>query len=130
MAIKQQEKMSVHFKKQTQIQNKAQVRALIFDEALTQVPEEYFDFNNIFLIENVCNIVTFRIEITWHIIGNVTSLDIDFHLFYLFTFSSKALFHHIDDATGLNGKALYISQNVYNSEGVFSLVNIYATQFV
>ena len=37
------------------------------------------------------------------------SLDIDFHLIYLFTFSSKALLQYIDNTTGLNEKTLYIA---------------------
>ena len=53
--------------------------------------------------------MTFRIEVTWHNIGNVTTLDINFYFIYLFTFSSKALLYHIDNATGLNGKTLYIT---------------------
>ena len=34
---------------------------------------------------------------------NMTSPDIDFHIYL---FPSKALLHHIDDATGLSGKTL------------------------
>ena len=47
-----------------------------------------------------------------------------------FTFPSKALLHHIDDATGLSEKTLLPPKNVYDSEGVFSLTNTYATQII
>ena len=52
--------------------------------------------------------MAFKIEVMWHNIGNVISFDIDFHLIYFFTFLSKALLHHIDNATGLCGQMLYI----------------------
>ena len=39
--------MPVHSEKQ------AQVGALLFNKALTEVPAEYFDYNDIFLTENV-----------------------------------------------------------------------------
>ena len=38
-----------------------------------------------------------------HVTGNVTSPDIDFHIYF---FPSKALLHHIDDATCLSAKML------------------------
>ena len=42
--------------------------------------------------------------------GNVTSPDIDFHIYF---FSSKALLHHIDDATGLSGKTLLPLERIW-----------------
>ena len=51
------------------------------------------------------NTKIFRIEVTWHTIRNIISLNINFHLIYLL---SKALLHHIDDATSLSKKTLYI----------------------
>ena len=38
--------MPVHSKKQ------AQVRALLFDKTLTEIPAEYFNYSNVFLVEN------------------------------------------------------------------------------
>ena len=35
---------------------KAQVRALIFDEAPTIIPVEYFDYSNVFLVENIAKL--------------------------------------------------------------------------
>ena len=49
-AIREQKEMPMHFKKQ------AQVGALLFDEALTVVPAEYSDYNNIFSIENIAEL--------------------------------------------------------------------------
>ena len=42
--------MSLYFKRQAQIktQSKTEVRALIYDEALTVVPAEYFYYSNVF----------------------------------------------------------------------------------
>ena len=48
MAIQKREKMPMYLKKQAQIQEKVQVRALIFDEALTIVSVEYSDYSNVF----------------------------------------------------------------------------------
>ena len=50
VAIWEQEEMSVHSEKQ------AQVRALLFDEALTEVPAEYSNYSNVFLVENVAEL--------------------------------------------------------------------------
>ena len=49
VVIRKQEKMSVHFKKQAQI--KAQVRALLFNKAPTEVLMEYSDYSNVFSVE-------------------------------------------------------------------------------
>ena len=54
VAIKRQEKIFVHFKKQAQIE--AQVGALIFDETLTEVLAEFSDYNNVFLEENTAEL--------------------------------------------------------------------------
>ena len=49
--------MSMHFKKQAQIEVKAQVKAqieaLIFDETPIIVMVKYFDYSNVFSAENV-----------------------------------------------------------------------------
>ena len=46
MAIRKQEEMPVHSKKQ------AQIGALLFDKAPTEVLAKYSDYSNIFLLEN------------------------------------------------------------------------------
>ena len=51
MAIWEQEKMPIYFKKQAQI--KAQIRALLFNIALIEVLVEYSDYSDIFLAEYV-----------------------------------------------------------------------------
>ena len=61
VAIWEQEKILVHSKKQ------AQVRALIFNEASTQVPAEYSDYSNVFLAENTTELLE-QIEINEHTI--------------------------------------------------------------
>ena len=61
MAIWEQKKLAMDPDKKTQIKaqskakilNKAQVGALLFDEASTEVPTEYFNYSNVFLAENV-----------------------------------------------------------------------------
>ena len=58
---------------------------------------------------------------------NVTSPDIDFHIYF---FPSKALLHHIDNATGLSGKTLLPLKNICDLEGVLSLTDTYATQVI
>ena len=55
--------------------------------------------------------------------GNVTSLDIDFHLIYL----PPYYLYHLDGATGLSGKTSYITLNVCDSEDVFPLTDTYTT---
>ena len=35
------------------LENQAQIRALLFDKAFIKVPAKYFNYNNVFLIENV-----------------------------------------------------------------------------
>ena len=70
------------------------------------------------------NALIFKIEVTWHTLGNVISLDIDF---YLIPPLSKTLFYHIYNASGLCRKIFYITQNIYESEGVFLFTNTYVT---
>ena len=66
VAIKKQEKMSVHSERQAQIEAKAhidakgqsgaQVGALLFDEASIEVPAEYSDYSDVFLAENTAEL--------------------------------------------------------------------------
>ena len=66
VAIREREEMPVHFERQAQFeaeahidaqgQSGAQVGALLFDKALTEVPAEYFDNNNVFLAENAAEL--------------------------------------------------------------------------
>ena len=50
MAIREREEMPVHSKKQ------AQVEALLFDKASTEVPAEYSDYSNVFSAENAAEL--------------------------------------------------------------------------
>ena len=50
VAIREREKMPVHSEKQ------AQVGALLFDEALTEIPTEYSDYSNVFSAENAAEL--------------------------------------------------------------------------
>ena len=45
----------MQFKKQVQIKSQSgvQIGTLLFNKIFTEVPAEYFNYNNIFLIENV-----------------------------------------------------------------------------
>ena len=49
VAIQEQERMPVHSKRQAQI--KAQIGALLFNKALTEVPAEYSNYSNIFSVK-------------------------------------------------------------------------------
>ena len=51
VAIKKREEMPVNSKKQ------AEIRALLFDKALTEIPAEYSDYSNIFSAENAVKIL-------------------------------------------------------------------------
>ena len=51
VAIQEQEKMPVHFKKQ------AYVGALLFNKALTEVLAKYSNYNNVFLAENTAKLL-------------------------------------------------------------------------
>ena len=55
----------MYFKKQVQI--KAQVRTLLFDKALTKILIKYFDYSNIFSVENLAKLPE-KIAINKHII--------------------------------------------------------------
>ena len=50
MAIQKREEMPVHFEKQ------AQIRALLFDKALIEVPAEYSGYSNVFSAENAAEL--------------------------------------------------------------------------
>ena len=51
VAIRKQEKMPMHAERQ------AQVGALLFDKAPTEVSAEYSDYSNVFLVENVAELL-------------------------------------------------------------------------
>ena len=51
VVIWEQERMPVHFKRQAQIE--AQVGALLFNEAPTEVPAEYSNYSNVFPAEHI-----------------------------------------------------------------------------
>lgn len=69
MAIREQEKMLVYLaqwaqiktqnleKTQSKIKSRAQIGALLFDKALTTVSIEYFNYNNVFLKENIVELL-------------------------------------------------------------------------
>ena len=59
MAIQEREKIVVNPGKKAQIkaQSKAQVGALLFNEAFTEIPAEYSDYSNVFLAENVVKLL-------------------------------------------------------------------------
>ena len=45
--------MLMHFKKQVQIEGKTYIRTLLFDKAFTYTLTKYFNYNNVFLINNI-----------------------------------------------------------------------------
>ena len=51
--------MLIYFKKEAQIkaQNRAQVKALLFNKVSTKVLAKYFNYNNVFSIENVVKLL-------------------------------------------------------------------------
>ena len=51
MAIEEQKKIPMHFKKQVQ------VKALLFDEAFTEILAEYSDYSNVFSVENAAELL-------------------------------------------------------------------------
>ena len=57
VAIREQEKMPMYIEKQAQIKMKAQVEALIFDKALKSVPAKYFNYSNVFSVENAMELL-------------------------------------------------------------------------
>ena len=56
MAMDPNRKAQVKAQNKAQIQDKAQVGALLFDEALTEIPAEYFDYSDVFLAENAAEL--------------------------------------------------------------------------
>ena len=56
VAIQEREEMPVHAEKQAQIQDRAQIGALLFDEAPTWVLVEYSDYSNVFSAENAAEL--------------------------------------------------------------------------
>ena len=64
VVVQEQEEMALHpdRKAQVEVQNRAkiqdevQVRALLFDEALTEVPTEYSDYSDVFLAKNAAEL--------------------------------------------------------------------------
>ena len=54
VAIREQERMPVYSKRQAQI--KAQVGALLFNQAFIEVPAEYSDYSNVFSAEYVAEL--------------------------------------------------------------------------
>ena len=81
MAIQKQEEMPVHSKRRAQIQDKAQVRALLFDEAPTAVPAEYSDYSNVLLAENAMEISE-NTGMNEHIIKRKKDNQLPFGLIY------------------------------------------------
>ena len=59
----------MQFKKQVQIKSQSgvQIGTLLFNKIFTEVPAEYFNYNNIFLIENVAKLLE-NTKINKHII--------------------------------------------------------------
>ena len=59
VAIREQEEMAMNPDRKAQIeaQSGAQVGALLFDEAPTEVPAEYSDYSNVFLAENAAELL-------------------------------------------------------------------------
>ena len=59
VAIWEREEMVVDSSRKAQIktQSGALVRAPLFDKALTKVPVEYYDYSDVFLVENVAEIL-------------------------------------------------------------------------
>ena len=51
VAIQEQKKLLVHFKRQVQIE--AQVGILLFNEVFTKILVKYSDYSNVFLVKNV-----------------------------------------------------------------------------
>ena len=45
--------MPIYFKKQAQIEIKTYIKALLFNKTLIIILAKYFNYNNVFLIENI-----------------------------------------------------------------------------
>ena len=56
MAMDPARKTQIEAQSRAQIQDRAQVGALLFNEAPTEVPVEYSDYNNVFLAENAAEL--------------------------------------------------------------------------
>ena len=56
MAINRIRKAQIEVQYETQGQNGAQVGVFLFDKALIEVPTEYSNYNNVFLVENVAEL--------------------------------------------------------------------------
>ena len=56
VTIRERKKMPVHAERQAQIQDGAQVGALLFNKAPTEVPVEYSDYSDVFSAENVAEL--------------------------------------------------------------------------
>ena len=59
--------MIIYFKIQVQIKMKTQIRALLFIKIFTTILIKYFNFSNIFLIENIIKLLKY-IQINDYII--------------------------------------------------------------
>ena len=81
VVIQKQEEMPVHSKKRAQIQDKALVGALLFNEAPIEIPAEYSDDSNIFLAENVAELLE-NIGINKHVIKLEEGKQPSFGLIY------------------------------------------------
>ena len=57
MTIQKQKKMPVHSKRWAQIQDKSQIRALLFDKASIKVPAEYSNYNNVISAKNAAELL-------------------------------------------------------------------------
>lgn len=75
IAIQEQEEILVHLDK------KAQIRALIFDEALTVILTKFSDYNYIFLMENAVELVEYS-KINDH---TIKQKKVSSHFLSLFT---------------------------------------------
>ena len=79
VAIREQEKIPVHSEKQAQIE--AQVGALLFNEAPTEIPAEYSDYSNIFLAEYATELLE-NTEMNEHAIKLEEGKQLSFELIY------------------------------------------------
>ena len=73
--------MLIYLKKQAQIQNKARIKAIIFNKAFTIILAEYFNYNNIFLAEYIVELLEY-IKINDHVTKLKKGRQLFFRLFY------------------------------------------------
>ena len=59
--------MFIYLKKQIKIQTKTHVRTLIFDKILTIILAKYFNYSNIFLVNNIVKFLKYTIIIYYTI---------------------------------------------------------------